>query len=862
MAPRRFSAGVLAIARRPSPLEERSMKPKRIAAACSLSGVLAFALVYANGCATESKSAPTGGASPEVRPASVPSQRATGAAASRPGTGRPYEAASTLVPAGSLCSLHPAGQEAREEDLHLYADEDGVARFYVARPQNPGDVEALTLDCFDPEGARASYTVDLRASETYAPRPFDPVKAKLERRPGLEGDPMGFSREELIARGYGLRPDPAANPSGYARWLTAARVDAHKLRSVPRRTRGEARPRRAAASVLASAPELGAGAPELDAGEISGDWMQPWTGAVLRGSYAPNANPALSTRYIANEAMFKVPGMKEHTYATGNTAMSVWNGLNNHGLFQAIVDVNTGPNSTGETLGIHRQLFEAHQHQDADGFNNSEGVNFTPRVNDVIYSQEWYCDAKGAPDLTGGYACSSMNDIKQGIVWDCHLASDASCVSFAMVPSTPSDLGQQAEFIIEQEGNQAPPHNNSFFWADFSATTMNGSALVATGSGVGSVLDASAPGETWATTTTDPSVEVAYDWTPPADPSHVIVSLTGSDGVSWNVAPTLPCTFGKGGTPTGPDGVVPDGASFSLATASTACTQGFDYAPGAPVQLESYTLPCATGSGWTMSTLVSGEWVPVPNACSNGAQPGQCGTAIVPNEFVVGWQDQGATQSGLGIGQSQLVMVCDAAGDCSPPFYLTATDCHTPVSSFSFSPDPLSSPAGGPGPNATIVWTNAPTDPKNFVYSVNNPMNGVSAGVSYPYFTFVAVGTTPPQTINYVVTATWSGLTFTAPMTVDVTQCIPQSTSAACGGRTCGPYTDDCGNPVECGTCPNATPFCEFGQCVTCPPRICPVHEYWDPATCRCMGCPCGGVNVNGHFVCRACPVPPPPPVN
>jgi len=813
------------------------MRRRPILAAYALSTALAAAVAYQSGCASR------GNADVSSSP-------------SHPALGARFEAASVLVPAGSDCTLHAAGTPATPEDLRFSADEDGVARFYAARPQTPGDLDALSLDCIEPSGTSRTHLVDLRASETFAPRPFDASKTTLELRPGLEGDPRRFSREELIARGYGLRPDPASNPSGYARWLAAARVPAHKLRSAPPRASRSSHGAGPTPSVATAVrAEAGAAAP-LDAG-IGSNSGNPWTGALLTGSFVPNkSNPSLTTSYLANEATFVVPGMTVNAITTNNTATTIWNGLDN--VFQAIVDVNTGPNSAAVRYGIHRQIFAPTLNGTA-GTLNQQGVDFTPAANDTIFDEEWYCDASGNPNLTGGYACSSMTDQTQNVVWDCSKATGSSCAPFQIGTATvskESSLGQWAEFVIENDTVQASPNNNTF-WPDFAPTTMTGSALVVPGNGAGYSLSGGI-NEVWATTTTDPSVTVMYDWTPPADPSHVTVSLSGSEGVSWKVAPTIPsCTFGTGGTPTGPGGTLIPDASFTTASASTTCASGFDYAPGLPVQEEIYTVNCPTSSGFTVSALISGTWTPLPNACSNGAQPGQCGSATIPNQFVAGWQYQGVTQSGLGIKKSEIIMVCDGAGQCSAPFSLTASDCLTPVSTFSISPNPLYSPAGGPGPNGTITWTNAPTSPANFYYTVNNQQSGISASVQVyngvPYFAFIANGPTQPETLNYTVTATWSGLTFTAPVTVEVTQCIAQSPSVACEGRTCGPYTDDCGNPVNCGSCSGSKPYCVYGQCEACAERTCPPNEHWNPTTCACVGCPCGEIILDGHTICAVC---------
>ena len=141
-----------------------------------------------------------------------------------------FESVSVVVPAGNACVLHPDGSLDPKQSIRLRADADGVVRFQAVRPTHPNSVDRLALDCTDSYGNDKTYSVDLRSEETFERRPFDPVSANLAFRPALSGDPLSFTQQELIQAGYGLRPDPAANPGGYQRWLAAVSAPAYKLR--------------------------------------------------------------------------------------------------------------------------------------------------------------------------------------------------------------------------------------------------------------------------------------------------------------------------------------------------------------------------------------------------------------------------------------------------------------------------------------------------------------------------------------------------------------------------------------------------------------------------------------------------------
>jgi hypothetical protein len=423
-----------------------------------------------------------------------------------------FEAASVDVPAGNTCVLQPEGNADPRQSIPVKADADGVVRFQAVRPTLPNSVDRLALVCTDSGGNDSTYSIDLRSGGTFAPRPFDPSSANLAFRPALTGDPLSFTQQELIQAGYGLRPDPTANPDGYQRWLTAVSVPAYKLRSAAGTSSTRPRSRQ-----LASVKETSDMSPQATVREDpldttvspvpSGRSDAGWTGAVLKGSYQKNATSAQTYSYVSNEAMFVVPTVFPGGLGTGATQMSIWTGLDHAALFQAIVWVDT--TATTQFFSIHRQDFASNDPaQTYDG----EGIDFTPNSGDLIYAQEWYCDGKGNVNLSGGYACSTITDVTQAVEWECDQANSSECQSFAIKPAflANGQLGKQAEFIIEGDtdevtGNCPNSKTNCYDeWPDFLPVTMTGSASVVKGSGV-------AGNGTVVTANTDPSVTLLTD---------------------------------------------------------------------------------------------------------------------------------------------------------------------------------------------------------------------------------------------------------------------------------------------------------------------------------------------------------------
>ncbi len=444
--------------------------------------------------------------------------------ASAPGGRARFEAASVPVPAGNTCALHPAGSSGPAQSIPVRADQDGVARFQAVRPTGPDSVDQLALDCTDSIGNSQTYSVDLRSAATFAARPFDPALANLEYRPGLARDPLSYTQQELIQGGYGLRPDPTQNPDGYQRWVAAAGAPAYKLGSV-RSSAASSNPGRRAAP----RPSAGSTVSKADAmvntvpTTLSGTPL--WTGAILKGSYQKNATTAQTYSYVWNEATFNVPSVTPGGYENFNaTAMSIWNGIDEFNLLQAEAWVY---GATASYIIQHQEFAPW------TSGNDHGGSPFTPSAGDTIYAAEWYCDAKGNMNLQGGYACTWMKDLTQGVVWDCTQASSSACPSYTLKPGdlANGNLGQTAEFIIENDTDEYSG-KNAHEWPDFSGSpvTMTGSACIAKGSGVSGCV-------AWVTTSTDPNVVLQTDDTASIPfvrgDGHLQITLP-TGGVKWS----------------------------------------------------------------------------------------------------------------------------------------------------------------------------------------------------------------------------------------------------------------------------------------------------------------------------------------
>ncbi len=423
-----------------------------------------------------------------------------GVAASAPrafaADGTPMVPASIHAAPGLQCKLHPASGAA-SDSIPVYPDSDGYARFFAVKGKAGEVASQFALDCVDAAGKSGSYVVDLASDETFVPHPLDLSKEPGKDRPPLSGDPLGFTQEQLIHAGYGLRPGHDKDPAAYARWLAAAM------------TRGRI--------LEARHPSLHEHKVTTALGEASGGAF--WVGSVLTG--APN--------YISVEATFNVPTPIGGGDQTGSTSVSVWDGVGGYGLnglIQTGIDMST--TSTAAGYGMFREYAGGDPDND---FRNGlhYGGTFTPSAGDVIYAQSWYCNADGAPALDGGYGCTHLVDQTSGAVFDCTSSTGSPCWAVKALPLcsvAPLNklcftLGQSAEFIMENEKGASVP------FTDFTPkVTMAGSAFSST------------TNSNSQTVSSDSSVTLLMDGTNSS--THMVVTLGSTDQTYFSIEPGQP----------------------------------------------------------------------------------------------------------------------------------------------------------------------------------------------------------------------------------------------------------------------------------------------------------------------------------
>jgi hypothetical protein len=395
---------------------------------------------------------------------------------------QPLAAVAVHAKRGLTCKLYT---DARQEQrgISLVTDDDGYARFYALRVDALSSNRHQILACKDIRGAASSYAVDLAAADTFIAHPIDLKRERGRDRPALQGDPMSLSQQELVAKGYGLRPDPRRSPDNYAVWLLAASRSARTL-EIKRVLGVKAGP------IITQAPA--------------------WAGSVLAG--APH--------YVSVQAYMNVPTAIPGGDGTGGTISALWIGLGGFGSGSGLIQSGIFISTTAVAAGY--ASFREYCCGDPNGVDF--GGAFVPNPGDVLFIQNWYCDADGSVDLNGAFGCSFIHDLTSGALLNCTTANTvcpaAQGLTLCSVDNTVPNCmtpGTSAEFIDEEASDQ---QGNPVAYTPFTPTVvMSGSAL----------SDASGAGQFFEDdVTNDPTTFLLTDWTTAS--THLDVQV----GTSFN----------------------------------------------------------------------------------------------------------------------------------------------------------------------------------------------------------------------------------------------------------------------------------------------------------------------------------------
>jgi hypothetical protein len=362
----------------------------------------------------------------------------------------------------ATCLLHAEGANDAEHSLRLFADDEGMIRFHVNPSAESEQAARFAIDC-KVEGKSTTFPLELRPNSNPSsemPAPTAEVirhSAKDVMRAALtQADAANLPSEEIIKRGYPVRPDPKQAPDAFATWLKAVTRPAKFISS-----RQVARP-----DVHHVSPVQGS----------NYETSNNWSGYELRGS---------NNTYDLVMGEWYVPTVyyenNTHTYS------AYWIGLDGDGtsdLWQAgteqeITDVNI--------FGIHFDFTSYYAWSEFLPPQATEQVipNFAVTPGDLMFTEVWVGNAGQSPSLSGYYGIAFVEDISRGeytYIYVCRgLSFFGACTNIAQTTVG----GSEAEWIMERPtvGGSLPDlsdYSYSYMY-DAYATKTNGTYVVYNG---------------------------------------------------------------------------------------------------------------------------------------------------------------------------------------------------------------------------------------------------------------------------------------------------------------------------------------------------------------------------------------------
>lgn len=329
------------------------------------------------------------------------------------------------------CLLQAEGSSDTEHAFKVFSDDEGMIRFNV-RPSDESEASAHFAVSCTAEGKTATFPLELRpnsAATADMPAPAAEVRGRKATdviRPALtKAEALALSNDELVKRGYPVRPDAKQSPDALVTFLQAVTKPA---RMVEARQVGR--------------PEVRHVKPATASNREN---SSNWSGFELRGGYG-------TYDLVAGE--WYVPTAH---YETNNHVYSAfWIGLDGDGtsdLWQAgteqeIQDI--------DILGIH---FDFTSYYAWSEFLPRQGVeqvlpNFTVTPGDLMFSEVWVGTPGSSPSLSGLWAIGEVEDISRGEytpIYNCRGTYLPLIGCLNLGPSLTVNIpGYEAEWIMER----------------------------------------------------------------------------------------------------------------------------------------------------------------------------------------------------------------------------------------------------------------------------------------------------------------------------------------------------------------------------------------------------------------------------
>jgi hypothetical protein len=356
----------------------------------------------------------------------------------------------------ATCVLHAEGDSDAAHSFKVFADDEGMIRFQVSPSAESEQTARFAVDCkadaqsgtFALElraNAVPSYDMPAPATEVRTPRASDVIRPALTK-----AEAMSLSVDELLKRGYPVRPDAKQAPDALATWLKAVTKPARMVDA-----RQVARPEvRHVKPVTASNFET----------------SNNWSGFELRGA---------SGTYDLVEGEWYVPTVYYETNA--HTYSAFWIGLDGDGtsdLWQAGTEQEIQDISI---FGIHFDFTNYYAWTEFLPPQGTEQVlgNFTVTPGDLMFSEVWVGNSGQSPSLSGLYAIAFVEDISRGEFTTVYNCRGTSIFGICLNVNQTKIGGSEAEWIMERPtvGGSLPDladYNYTFMY-DAYALQSNGS---------------------------------------------------------------------------------------------------------------------------------------------------------------------------------------------------------------------------------------------------------------------------------------------------------------------------------------------------------------------------------------------------
>jgi Peptidase A4 family len=351
----------------------------------------------------------------------------------------------------ATCMVYATSDSDVEHALKAFADDDGMIHFHVTPLAEAEQLAHFSVDC---TAAHQSVTYDLElrpnsvptddmpapVAEVRAPQATDVIRPALAR-----ADAIGLTGDELLKRGYPVRPDAGQAPTAYATWLRAVTRPSRKVN--PRqvqRPEVEAGPATLTGLVYGPVNQGGPGTGSISTLVTTNNW----SGFVLA---APYATYSPSVTYDLVDGRWNVPVVSPET--NKRVYSNMWIGLDGWGaspygdsdLWQAGTDSDDSEVVHGYRLTTY----------DAWTLFLPQGIggvlpNFTVEPGDEIFSEVWVANLEKSPSLSGMYAIAYFENLTSGkntFVYQCRgSVRDGQCTS----DNQTQILGLSADWILER----------------------------------------------------------------------------------------------------------------------------------------------------------------------------------------------------------------------------------------------------------------------------------------------------------------------------------------------------------------------------------------------------------------------------